>query len=73
MLKILLIVIGVLGFVAYTGIDVSEEYETISEIRDDALNGVVDPITKKVLNEAANSNLDQYVTEVIDNLKGVGT
>jgi len=36
MLKILLIVIGVLGFVAYTGIDVSEEYETISEIRDDA-------------------------------------
>jgi len=73
MLKILLIVIGVLGFVAYTGIDVSEEYETISEIRDDALNGVVDPITKKVLNEAANSHLDQYVTEVIDNLKGVGT
>ena len=72
MLKILLFVIGVLGFVAYTGIDVSEEYETISEIRDDALNGVVDPITKKVLNEAANSNLDQYVTEVIDNLKGVG-
>jgi len=72
MLKILLFVIGVLGFVTYTGIDVSEEYETISEIRDDALNGVVDPITKKMLNEAANSNLDQYVTEVIDNLKGVG-
>jgi len=72
MLKILLFVIGVLGFVAFTGIDISEEYETVSEIRNDALNGVVDPITKKVLHEAANSNFDEYVTDAIDSINNGG-
>jgi len=72
MLKILLFVIGVLGFVAVTGIDISHEYETISEIRNDALNGVVDPITKKVLHEAANSHLDEYVTDAINSINNGG-
>jgi len=72
MLKILLFVIGVLGFVAFTGIDISQEYETLSEIRNDALNGVVDPITKKVLTEAANSNLDEIINKAVGSLKNNG-
>ena len=69
MIKLVLFLsIGIIGFVAYTGIDISSEYEAISEIRNDAFNEVIDPLTKKILTEAANSNLDEIVNEAIGSL-----
>ncbi len=62
----------IIGFVAYTGIDISNEYEAISEIRNDAFNEVIDPLSKKVLTEAANSNLDEIVNNAIGILKENG-
>ena len=64
--------IVIIGFVAYTGIDISSEYEAISEIRNDAFNEVIDPLTKKILTEAANSNLDEIVNEAVSNMKDNG-
>jgi len=64
--------IVIIGFVAYTGIDISNEYEAISEIRNDAFNEVIDPLSKKVLTEAANSNLDEIVNNAIGILKENG-
>jgi len=73
MLKLALFLsIVIIGFVAYTGIDISSEYEAISEIRNDAFNEVIDPLTKKVLTEAANSNLDEIVNEAVSNMKENG-
>ena len=73
MLKLALFLsIGIIGFIAYTGIDISNEYEAISEIRNDAFNDVIDPLSKKVLTEAANSNLDEIVNDVIGNLNKNG-
>ena len=64
--------IVLVGFVAYAGIDVSNEYEAVSDIRDDAFNKVVDPLSKKILAEAANSNLDEIVNDVVNNLRDSG-
>lgn len=61
-----------IGFVAYTGIDITKEYETVSHIRDDTLNKVVDPLTKTVLSGAANSHLDEIVNGAVNKLKDVG-
>ncbi len=73
MLKLALFLsIGIIGFIAYTGIDISNEYEAISEIRNDAFNDVIDPLSKKILTEAANSNLDEIVNDVIGNLNKNG-
>ena len=73
MIKLVLFLsIVTIGFVAYTGIDISNEYESISEIRNDAFNDVIDPLTKKILSEAANSNLDEIVNDVIGNLNNNG-
>jgi len=73
MLKLALFLsIVIIGFVAYTGIDISNEYEAISEIRNDAFNEVIDPLTKKVLTEAANSNLDEIVNEAVSSMKDNG-
>jgi len=73
MLKLALFLsIGIIGFVAYTGIDISSEYEAISEIRNDAFNEVIDPLSKKILTEAANSNLDEIVNNAIGILKENG-
>ncbi len=73
MLKLALFLsIGIIGFIAYTGIDISNEYESISEIRNDAFNDVIDPLTKKILSEAANSNLDEIVNDAVDSLKNNG-
>jgi len=60
------------GFVAYTGIDVTQEYQAVSEIRDNALTKVVDPLTKTVLNGAANSNLDEIINGAVNKLKDAG-
>jgi len=73
MIKLLLFLsIVTIGFVAYTGIDISKEYEAISEIRNDALNDVIDPLTKKILSEAANSNLDEILNKAVNGLKENG-
>ena len=73
MLKLVLFLsIGIIGFVAYTGIDISNEYEAISEIRNDAFNEVIDPLSKKVLTEAANSNLDEIINKAVSNIKDNG-
>ena len=73
MIKLLLFLsIVTIGFVAYTGIDISKEYEAISEIRNDALNDVIDPLTKKILSEAANSNLDEILNKAVNGLKNNG-
>ncbi len=73
MIKLVLFLsIVTIGFVAYTGIDISNEYEAISEIRNDALNDVIDPLSKKILTEAANSNLDEILNKAVDGLKDNG-
>jgi len=64
--------IVIIGFVVYTEIDISNEYEAISEIRNDAFNEVIDPISKKVLIIAANSNLDEILNKAVDGLKENG-
>lgn len=61
-----------MGFIAYTGIDISKEYEVVSHIRDDALNKVVDPLSKNVLKGAADSNFDKIVNGAINKLKDSG-
>ena len=60
------------GFVAYTGIDVTQEYQAVSEIRDNALTKVVDPLSKTVLSGAANSNLDEIINGAVNKLKDAG-
>ena len=73
MLKLALFLgVVIIGFVAYTGIDVSNEYEAVSDIRDNAFNKVVDPLSKKILAEAANSNLDKTINDAVNNLKDSG-
>ena len=73
MLKLVLF-LGIIfvGFVAYTGIDITKEYETVSHIRDDALTKVVDPLSKTVLSGAANSNLDEIINGAVNKLKDAG-
>ena len=73
MLKLALFLsIGIIGFIAYTGIDISNEYEAISEIRNDVFNDVIDPLSKKILTEAANSNLDEILNNAVNGLKNNG-
>ncbi len=73
MLKLVLFLgVVIIGFVAYTGIDVTKEYDAVSNIRDDAFNKVVDPLSKKLLTEAANSNLDKIVNDAVSNLRDSG-
>ena len=73
MLKLVLFLgVVIIGFVAYTVIDVTKEYDAVSNIRDDAFNKVVDPLSKKLLTEAANSNLDKIVNDAVSNLRDSG-
>jgi len=68
---VILVVVLVVGFIAYTGVDVSEEYSSVSQLRNDAYNDVVDPLAKKVLKQVSEVRLDEkidsafaeYVTE----------
>ena len=55
----------IISYVAYTGIDVTKEYDSITEIRDIALDNVIDPLAKKVLQQASESNLDKIVEKTI--------
>ena len=64
--SLIFFIIVIIAFVAFTGIDVSEEYEAVSEIRDRALDDVIDPIVAKILMEASESELDEAVDEYIE-------
>ena len=67
---VILIVVLVIGYIAYTGIDVAEEYDTISEIRNTVLDDVFDPLAKKVLKQASESELNQIVESSIAKYSG---
>ena len=58
-----LIAILVIGYVAYTGIDITQEYDAMTEIRDKLLDGVVDPLTKDILKQASKSNLKEEFSD----------
>ena len=66
MLKILFFIVLVFGIIAYTGIDVSSEYDLIADGRDVILEKTLDPLAKKVLEHASNSNLDEIVESSIE-------
>ena len=67
---VILIVVLVIGYIAYTGIDVTEEYDSISEIRNTVLDDVFDPLAKKVLKQASESELNQIVESSIEKYGG---
>ena len=60
----------VIGYVAYTGEDVTEEYDSISNVRNVALDEVFDPLVKKVLKQASESELDKIVESSIEKYGG---
>ena len=62
---VFLIVIVVIGYIAYTGIDVTSEYDDISKIRNQVFENVIDPLAKKVLKHASESNLDELIDSTI--------
>ena len=71
MLKyVILIVVLVIGYIAYTGVDVTEEYDSISEIRNTVLDDVFDPLAKNVLAKVSESELDQIVESSIEKYSG---
>jgi len=65
-----LIAVIVIGYVAYTGEDVTEEYDSISNVRNVALDEVFDPLVKKVLKQASESELDKIVESSIKKYGG---
>ncbi len=65
MLKIIFLIVIVIGFIAYTGIDVTSEYEIISKVRIQIFENIIDPLVKKVLMFASTSNLDETINESI--------
>ena len=67
---VILIVVLVIGYIAYTGIDVTEEYDSISEVRNTILDDVFDPLAKKVLKQASESELNQIVESSIEKYSG---
>ena len=67
---VILIVVLVIGYIAYTGIDVTEEYDSISEIRNTVLDDLFDPLAKKVLKQVSESELNQIVESSIAKYSG---
>ena len=53
----ILIAIIVIGYIAYTGVDVTEEYDSASKVRNIILDDVFDPFAKKFWNRHLNLNL----------------
>ena len=62
---IFFIIILIVGVVAYTGIDVTSKYDDMSQMRDNAFDGIIDPLTKKILKYASESNLDEFVSSTV--------
>jgi len=62
LLKVVIVVLVlVIGFIAYTGVDVTDEYNSVSELRNDAYTGIIDPIAKKVLKQVSEIRLDEKI------------
>ena len=54
-----------MGIVAYTGIDVTSKYDDASQTRNQVLDDMIDPLAKKILTYASESNLDEIVGSTI--------
>jgi len=66
----ILIAVFVIGYIAYTGVDVTEEYDSASKVRNIILDDIFDPLAKKVLKRASESELDQIVESSIEKYVG---
>ena len=66
----ILIAVVVIGYNAYTGVDVTEEYDSASKVRNIILDDVFDPFAKKVLKQASESELDKIVVSTIEKYGG---
>jgi len=64
-----LIALIVIGYIAFTGTDVTEEYDAITEIRDIAFDHVVDPLTKDILKQASESNIEEIIENSIEKFR----
>jgi len=62
----ILIAVVVIGYIAYTGTDVTEDYDAITEIRDIVFGDVVDPLTKDILKQASESNIEEIIENSIE-------
>ncbi len=62
---IFLILIVIIGYIAYTGIDVTSEYEIISKVRIQLFENIIDPLAKKVLKQASESDLNVMIDSTI--------
>ena len=67
---VFLIIVAVIGYIAYTGVNVSEEYDSISEVRNTILDEVFDPLAKNVLEKVSESNLDEAINNTIEDQYG---
>jgi len=65
LIKIIFLIVIVIGFVAYTGMDISEEYDSLSKIRSQIFENVIDPIMKKILVQASESDFNLIVDNTI--------
>ena len=70
MFKLIFLVLVVIGFIAYTGIDVTSEYDSISKVRTQVFDDIIDPFTKKVLKYASESNFDEIIDTTITKYEG---
>jgi len=66
----ILIAVVVIGYIAFTGADVTEEYDAITEIRDIAFEHVVDPLAKDILKQASESNIEEIIENSIEKYNG---
>ncbi len=64
-----LIALVVIGYIAFTGTDVTEEYDAITEIRDIVFGDVVDPLTKDILKQASESNIEEIIENSIEKFR----
>ena len=67
---VILIVVLVIGYIAYTGINVTEEYDSISEIRNTVLDDIFDPLAKNVLAKVSESKLDEAIANTVEDHYG---
>ena len=67
--------VSVIGLVliAYLEIDVTEQYEQFSKIRNSALNEVIDPLVIEVLHGTANLELEKAIEEYLEYFKEEST
>ena len=65
MIKIIFLIVIILGFIAYTGIDISTEYGALSKTRMQVFENVIDPLVKKILAYVSESDFDLIVDSTI--------